>query len=67
MVNKLNEFGVFVEFSRIFLLEILIFKRLTARHFYKLFGVKGLVGILSTYFYITDHSTVLITIMLIVM
>jgi hypothetical protein len=31
-------------FLRIFLLEILIFKRLTARHFYKSFGVKGLIS-----------------------
>jgi hypothetical protein len=33
---------VFVGFSRIFLLGILIFKRLTARRLYKSFGVKGL-------------------------
>jgi hypothetical protein len=32
----------FVGFSRIFLLGILIFKGLTARHLYKSFGVKGL-------------------------
>jgi hypothetical protein len=32
----------FVGFSRIFLLGILIFKGLTARRFYKSFGVKGL-------------------------
>jgi hypothetical protein len=32
----------FVGFSRIFLLEILIFKGLTARRIYKSFGVKGL-------------------------
>jgi hypothetical protein len=32
----------FVGFSRIFLLGILIFKGLTARRLYKLFGVKGL-------------------------
>jgi hypothetical protein len=31
-----------VGFSRIFLLGILIFKGLTARHLYKSFGVKGL-------------------------
>jgi hypothetical protein len=30
-------------FSRIFLLGILIFKRLTARQLYKSFGVKGLI------------------------
>jgi hypothetical protein len=34
--------GVFVGFSRIFLLGILIFKGFTARRFYKSFGVKGL-------------------------
>jgi hypothetical protein len=34
--------GVFVSFSRIFLLGILIFKGLIARHLYKLFGIKGL-------------------------
>jgi hypothetical protein len=34
--------GVFVGFSRIFLLGILIFKGLTARRLYKSFGVKGL-------------------------
>jgi hypothetical protein len=34
--------GVFVGFSRIFLVGILIFKGLTARRLYKLFGVKGL-------------------------
>jgi hypothetical protein len=34
--------GVFVGFSRIFLLGILIFKRLTARSLYKSFGVDGL-------------------------
>jgi hypothetical protein len=34
--------GVFVGFSRIFLLGILIFKGLTARRPYKSFGVKGL-------------------------
>jgi hypothetical protein len=34
--------GVFVGFSRIFLLGILIFKGLTARRLYKAFGVKGL-------------------------
>jgi hypothetical protein len=31
-----------VGFSRIFLLGMLIFKGLTARHLYKSFGVKGL-------------------------
>jgi hypothetical protein len=33
---------VFVGFSRIFLLGILIFKGLTVRRLYKSFGVKGL-------------------------
>jgi hypothetical protein len=33
--------GVFVGVSRIFLLEILIFKVLTARRVYKSFGVEG--------------------------
>jgi hypothetical protein len=33
---------VFVGFSRIFLLEILIFKELTARRLYKSFGIIGL-------------------------
>jgi hypothetical protein len=35
--------GVFVGFSRIFLLGILIFKGLTARCLYKSFGIKGLI------------------------
>jgi hypothetical protein len=35
--------GVFVDFSRIFLLGILIFKGLNARRLYKSFGVKGLI------------------------
>jgi hypothetical protein len=34
--------GVFVVFSRIFLLGILNFKGLTVRRLYKSFGVKGL-------------------------
>jgi hypothetical protein len=37
-------FGVFVSFSRIFALVILIFKRLTARHLYKSFGIKRLIS-----------------------
>jgi hypothetical protein len=37
--------GVFDGFSRVFLLEILIFKGLTTRHHYKSFGVKGLNNI----------------------
>jgi hypothetical protein len=36
---------VFVGFSRIFLLGILIFKELTARRRYKSFGIKGLMHI----------------------
>jgi hypothetical protein len=39
--------GVFVGFSRIFLLGILIFKALTARRIYKSFGIKGLMPIPS--------------------
>jgi hypothetical protein len=35
--------GVFVGFTRILLLGILIFKRLTARRLYKSFGVNGLI------------------------
>jgi hypothetical protein len=35
--------GVFVGFSRIFLLGILIFKGLTALRLYKSSGVKGLI------------------------
>jgi hypothetical protein len=35
---------VFVGFSLIFLLWILIFKGLTARRLYKSFGVKGLIS-----------------------
>jgi hypothetical protein len=34
----------FVGFSRIFLLEILIFKGLPARRLYKSFGIKGLIA-----------------------
>jgi hypothetical protein len=40
--TSLDIIGVFVDFSRIFLLGILIFKGLTARRLYKSFGVKGL-------------------------
>jgi hypothetical protein len=39
---------VFVGFSYIFLLGILIFKGLTARRLYKSFGVKGLLKLDST-------------------
>jgi hypothetical protein len=39
---KSNQRDVYVGFSRIFLLEILIFKGLTAQRLYKSFGVKGL-------------------------
>jgi hypothetical protein len=39
--------GVFVGFSRIFLQGILIFERLTARHHYNSFGVKGLMNELT--------------------
>jgi hypothetical protein len=48
MINKLNKnFGVFVGFSRIFLLGILIFKGLTARRLYKAFDVKRLIRLSS--------------------
>jgi hypothetical protein len=40
--NAIIIIGVFAGFSRIFLLEILIFKGLTARRLYKSFGLKGL-------------------------
>jgi hypothetical protein len=36
--------GVFVGFSRMFLLGVLIFKGLTARSLYKSFGDKGLIS-----------------------
>jgi hypothetical protein len=36
---------LFVGFSRIFLLGILIFKGLTARRLYKSFGVKGVIQV----------------------
>jgi hypothetical protein len=35
--------GVFVGFSRIFLLGIVIFKGITAQRLYKSFGFKGLM------------------------
>jgi hypothetical protein len=38
---------VFVGFSRIFLMEILIFKGLTARRLYKSLGFKGLTSIFT--------------------
>jgi hypothetical protein len=40
--ESFKSIGVFVGFSRIFLLRILIFKGLTARHLNKSVGVKGL-------------------------
>jgi hypothetical protein len=40
---------LFVGFSRIFLLWILIFKGLTARRLYKSFGVKGLIVLIPNY------------------
>jgi hypothetical protein len=44
IINKPERIiGVFVGFSRIFLLGILIFEGLTARRLYKSFGVKGLI------------------------
>jgi hypothetical protein len=41
-------FGVFVGFSRIYLLGILIFKGLTALRLYKSFGITGLTAIVLT-------------------
>jgi hypothetical protein len=43
IISKLTIIGVFVGFSRIFLLGILIFKGLTARRLYKSFDFKGLM------------------------
>jgi hypothetical protein len=42
--------GVFVGFSRIFLVGILIFKGLTARHLYKSFSFKGLIRCILHWF-----------------
>jgi hypothetical protein len=42
--NPTVSISVFVGFSRIFLLGILIFKGLIARCLYKSFGVKGLIS-----------------------
>jgi hypothetical protein len=47
-VVRTHNIGVFVGFSRIFLLEILIFKGFTARRLYKSFGVKGLMVTIHT-------------------
>jgi hypothetical protein len=49
---------VFVGFSRIFLLWILIFKGLTARRLYKSFGVKGLMNTADTREYISLYLCV---------
>jgi hypothetical protein len=46
----------FVGFSRVFLLEILIFKGLTARRLYKSFGVKGLMQADMTTYYLKEIS-----------
>jgi hypothetical protein len=43
--------GVYVGFSRTFLLEILIFKGLTALRLYKSFGFKGLISRLRVKLY----------------
>jgi hypothetical protein len=43
LINWMNNFCVFVGLSHIFLLGILIFKRLNAWCLYKLFSVKGLI------------------------
>jgi hypothetical protein len=48
--------GVFVGFSRIFLLGILIFQGLTARRLYKSFGVKGLTFWFITVWIISELS-----------
>jgi hypothetical protein len=51
--------GVFVGFSHMFLLGILMFKGLTARHLYKSFGVKGLRSSTSSYiFFLVLYSIV---------
>jgi hypothetical protein len=39
----------FVGFSRVFLLGILIFKRLTARRLYRSFGVRGLSSVCNVF------------------
>jgi hypothetical protein len=48
---------VFVGFSRILLLGILIFKGLTARSLYKQFGVKGLMDQVANTAYATVGKT----------
>jgi hypothetical protein len=50
--------GVFVGFSRMFLLGILIFKGLTALRLYKLLGVKGLTwaAASTTFVWKTTHG-----------
>jgi hypothetical protein len=48
---------VFVGFSRIFLLGILIFKGLTARRLYKPFGVKGLMVFKEVVYVYSENYT----------
>jgi hypothetical protein len=48
--------SVFVGFSRIFLLGILIYKGLTARRLYKSFGVKGLKKQQNSWGWGSQHS-----------
>jgi hypothetical protein len=55
IINKLNKLvHLLVFYAYIFLLGILIFKGLTARRFYKSFGVKGLNN-LSSNMYVIDN------------
>jgi hypothetical protein len=49
--------GVFIGFSRIYLLGILIFKGLTARRLYKSFGAKGLIPLIFGYVHAICMST----------
>jgi hypothetical protein len=52
IINNLNEQLVcLLVFHTYFLLGILIFKEITARRLYKLFGVKGLRSIANSYFH----------------
>jgi hypothetical protein len=51
-----------IDFSRIFLLGILIFKGLTARHLYKSFGVKGLIYDLHSHYKRLETCSVIPTI-----
>jgi amino acid transporter len=57
---------VFVGFLRIFLLGILIFKRLTARRLYNLFGVKGLVKVVAILVVVLMVVLVLVVVLVVV-